>query len=116
MLLAVDVGNTHTVIGLFEGDVLICHWRVKTDQTNTADELAAILHGLFELKTINFDDISHMIVASVVPPIKAAWRNLSMDHFAFEPMQVSRHLDTGLKIMIDKIIALTIRLFIVISL
>ena len=42
-----------------------------------------------------------MIIASVVPPIKAAWRNLSMNLFSFEPMQVSRHLDTGLKIMID---------------
>ena len=101
MLLAVDVGNSHTVIGIFEGETLICHWRVRTDQTNTADELATILHGLFSLKNIKFPDISNMIIASVVPPIKAAWRNLSMNLFSFEPLQVSRHLDTGLKIMID---------------
>ncbi|MEN8142499.1 MAG: type III pantothenate kinase [Thermodesulfobacteriota bacterium] len=101
MLLAVDVGNTHTVIGLFEKDTLISHWRVRTDPTYTADELASILHGLFALKNISFDDVASMIIASVVPPIKAAWRNLSMNLFAFEPMQVSRHLDTGLEIKID---------------
>jgi type III pantothenate kinase len=101
MLLAVDVGNTHTVIGVFEGETLICHWRVRTDHTSTADELATILHGLFTLKNLKFTNISNMIIASVVPPIKAAWRNLSMNLFAFAPLQVSRHLDTGLKIMID---------------
>ncbi len=101
MLMAVDVGNTHTVIGLFEGDTLICHWRVRTELTNTADELAATLHGLFALKHINFTDISGMVLASVVPPIQAAWRNLSMDLFSFEPLKISRHLDTGLKILTD---------------
>jgi type III pantothenate kinase len=101
MLMAVDVGNTHTVIGLFEGETLICHWRVRTELTNTADELAATIHGLFALKHIKFTDINNMILASVVPPIQAAWRNLSMDLFAFEPLRISRHLDTGLRIMID---------------
>jgi type III pantothenate kinase len=101
MLMAVDVGNTHTVIGLFEGETLICHWRVRTELTNTADELAATLHGLFALKSIKFTDVSNMVLASVVPPIQAAWRNLSMNLFAFEPLKISRHLNTGLKIMID---------------
>jgi type III pantothenate kinase len=101
MLLAVDVGNTHTVIGVFEGEIMICHWRVRTDHANTADELATILHGLFALKSIKFTDVSAMIISSVVPQVKAAWRNLSMNLFSFAPLQVSRHLDTGLKIMID---------------
>ena len=101
MLMAVDVGNTHTVIGLFEGETLICHWRVRTELTNTADELAATLHGLFALKHIKFDGISSVVLASVVPPIQAAWRNLSMNLFSFGPLKISRHLDTGLKIMTD---------------
>jgi type III pantothenate kinase len=101
MLMAVDVGNTHTVIGLFEGDTLICHWRVRTELTNTADELAATIHGLFALKHLKFTDINNMVLASVVPPIQAAWRNLSMDLFSFEPLKISRHLKTGLRIKID---------------
>lgn len=101
MLMAVDVGNTHTVIGLFEGDTLICHWRVRTELTNTADELAATLHGLFALKSLQFTNVSSMILASVVPPIQAAWRNLSLNLFACEPLNISRHLDTGLTICTD---------------
>ncbi len=101
MLMAVDVGNTHTVIGLFEGDTLICHWRVRTEITNTADELAATIHGLFALKHLKFTDVSSMVLASVVPPIQAAWRNLSLNFFSFEPLMISRHLDTGLKIKAD---------------
>lgn len=101
MLLAVDVGNTHTVIGLFEGEVMICQWRVRTELTNTSDELAATIHGLFALKHIKFTDITSMVLSSVVPPIQAAWRNLSMDLFSFEPLKISRDLNTGLKIVID---------------
>lgn len=101
MLMAVDVGNTHTVIGLFEGETMICHWRVRTELTNTADELAATIHGLFALKHINFIDISAMVLASVVPPIQAAWRNLALNLFSFEPLRISRHLDTGLEIITD---------------
>jgi len=101
MLMAVDVGNTHTVIGLYEGETLICHWRVRTELTNTADELAATIHGLFTLKHIDYNDINGMVLACVVPPIQSAWRNLSMDLFSFEPMEISRHLDTGLEIKTD---------------
>ena len=46
MLLAIDVGNTHTVLGLFDGDDLVEHWRIATDARRTADELAVVLHGL----------------------------------------------------------------------
>lgn len=101
MLLAVDIGNTHTVIGLYEGETLICHWRVRTVPTNTADELAATIHGLFTLKHISSDDISNMIMASVVPPIQAAWRSLAMNLFSFEPMEISGIFDTGLTILTD---------------
>ncbi|MDT8334990.1 MAG: type III pantothenate kinase [Desulfurivibrionaceae bacterium] len=101
MLMAVDVGNTHTVLGLYKGETLICHWRVRTELTNTADELAATIHGLFALKHIDFNDISRMVLASVVPPIQSAWRNLAMDLFSFEPLEISSHLDTGLTIKTD---------------
>lgn len=101
MLMAVDVGNTHTVIGLFEGDTLIYHWRIRTEISNTADELAATIHGLFTMKHLHFTDISSMVLASVVPPIQSAWRKLSLNLFAFEPLNISRHLDTGLTIRTD---------------
>src|SRR4051794_16680089 len=46
MLLAVDVGNTQTVLGLFEGEALVEHWRIATEAHRTADEIAVVLHGL----------------------------------------------------------------------
>ena len=101
MLLAVDVGNTHTVIGVFEGETVICHWRVRTDQTNTADELATILHGLFSLKNIKFTDISNMIIASVVPPLTAVLEKMSTRHFGVEPLIVGPGIKTGMPILYE---------------
>ena len=48
MLLTIDVGNTHTVLGLFEGEEVIEHWRIATDDRRTADEIAVVLQGLLD--------------------------------------------------------------------
>jgi type III pantothenate kinase len=48
MLLAIDVGNTQTVLGLFDGDALVEHWRIATDSRRTADEIALMIRGLLD--------------------------------------------------------------------
>ncbi len=67
MLLAVDVGNSHTVSGIFKKGQLVGNWRLQSRQDRTADELAIRYHGLFQMVGINPEQITGFIIASVVP-------------------------------------------------
>ncbi len=73
MLFTVDVGNSHTVTGLFDGDTLVDQWRLKSDRDRTDDELAIRYHALFAMAGIDKKDIDGIILASVVPSLEAAW-------------------------------------------
>ena len=68
MLLVVDIGNTHTAFGLFDGEALRFDWRIETRSQRTADEHAATLRGLFELEKLNLGQVDAAIISSVVPP------------------------------------------------
>ena len=80
MLLAIDVGNSQTVCGIFKKSSLFCHWRLKTDREKTADELAARFLSLFSMQDIQFKDISGVIIASVVPTQQQAWQEFSVKY------------------------------------
>ncbi len=69
MLLVMDIGNTHTVIGLFDKNALICDWRVHTNPVITADEFSVILGNLFSAKHIPLASIKKTVISSVVPPM-----------------------------------------------
>jgi len=102
MLLAVDIGNTHMVIGVFTGQTLRCHWRVKTDKANTVDELAAIFHGLFTMEGLHFNDISDTIISSVVPTMQAAWAAFATRYLNTAPLVVGTEtVRTGMPVLID---------------
>lgn len=73
MLLAVDVGNTHTVSGVFAGDRLAAEWRLKSDRDRTGDELAIRYHSLFQMTGIQMKDLTGFILSSVVPTLETAW-------------------------------------------
>ncbi|HIQ37593.1 MAG TPA: type III pantothenate kinase [Desulfocapsa sulfexigens] len=73
MLFTIDVGNSHTVTGLFDGDKLIGQWRLKSDHERPNDELAIRYHSLFSMAEVNKKDIDGVIIASVVPALEAAW-------------------------------------------
>lgn len=77
MLLAVDVGNSHTVCGLFKEEGLVHHWRLKTDRKKTADELAAVFYTFLAMAGASFRDIDAVILASVVPTQLRAWREFT---------------------------------------
>lgn len=77
MLLAVDVGNTQTVIGLFAQSHLSCHWRIATDKVATADELNIKIRGLFSISPYTLDDIDDMVLSSVVPALSDLWHEVA---------------------------------------
>jgi type III pantothenate kinase len=102
MLLAIDVGNSHTVCGVFNNSRLLCHWRLKTDREKTADEFAARFLSLFTMQNLRFEDISGVIIASVVPPQLQAWQEFSLKYTDCSPLLVnSQSLDIGIKITLD---------------
>ncbi len=89
MLLAIDVGNTHTTIGLFQNRRLVADWRLRTDRRQTADELAASLHGLFELRQRSLADVRAAVVASVVPSFKLALDSFFEHYLGLHPLYVT---------------------------
>ena len=102
MLLAIDVGNSQTVCGIFKKDSLLCHWRLKTDREKTADELAARFLSLFAMQDILFKDISGVIIASVVPTQQQAWQEFSNRYTKCAPLLVHGNtLNTGITIVTD---------------
>jgi len=102
MLLAIDVGNSQTVCGVFTEAKLICHWRLKTDRQKTADELAARFLSLFAMQDLLFKDITGVIIASVVPTQQQAWQEFSTRYTNCSPMLVNDQLlNTGIKIVTD---------------
>ncbi|MDR2586681.1 MAG: type III pantothenate kinase [Coriobacteriales bacterium] len=96
MLLAVDVGNTQTVLGLYEGERLLAHWRVATVTTDTADELDVRVRALFTLKGFECDLVTEVGIASVVPPLTEQWRLVAARHTQSEPLILNSSLDMGI--------------------
>jgi type III pantothenate kinase len=105
MLLALDVGNTNTVLGLFrlEGDKpeLAAHWRVTTHRTQTVDEYGVFFVNLFEMHGMAPNQVTHIIIASVVPPVESTLRQVCEDYFHVEPMFVEPGIKTGMPMLID---------------
>ena len=73
MLLAIDMGNTQTVIGLFDGDELLQSWRMPTDRSFTADEIHVRLLGFFQMRGLALDCVDAIAFAGVVPELSRAW-------------------------------------------
>lgn len=97
MLLAIDIGNTNTTIGLFDNDTLLCDFRLQSRHDNTGDEFAALIASLLLTKGYGLGDISGMAMAYVVPPVGDALRELAARHLNVEPFIVTADTDTGLK-------------------
>lgn len=90
MLFVLDVGNTNTVLGVFDNDTLIHDWRIKTDRYKTEDEFGMLIHSLFEYKGLSFQDITGVIISSVVPPIMFALEKMSRDYFHLEAVVIGK--------------------------
>jgi len=101
MLLAIDVSNTHTKVGVYDHDRLARHWRLRTDAERTADEYGAMLLGLFAASGLETTEITGVIVSSVVPPINQVVDELSRKFFGHAPMSIGPGIKTGMPILYD---------------
>ena len=101
MLLVMDVGNTHIVLGLFQGDDLLHHWRIQTDRNATEDEYAMLLKSLFEHVGIRMEEIDGVSISSVVPPLKRVLHLLVRKYFGLQPLVIGPGVKTGLNIQYE---------------
>jgi type III pantothenate kinase len=101
MILAVDVGNTQTVIGLFDEERLVGHWRVSSNASLTADELMITVDALLGVPGHAWSVVERAVIASVVPKLTDAWSEASRKATGRDPMVVGPGLKTGLAIRTD---------------
>ena len=102
MLLAVNVGNTNTILGVFRGEDLAWHWRTSTQAERTADELAVLFGGLLAQQELSFSrQITGVVISSVVPPTTQALREMAVRYFGFPPVVVEPGTRTGIPILTD---------------
>jgi type III pantothenate kinase len=101
MLLTIDVGNTHTVLGLFEGETIAHRLRLSSRRDATADEVDALIAGMLLQRGIGFEAIDDAILASVVPPLTEVFEKLCADRLGRPPMVVGPGIKTGMQILYD---------------
>jgi type III pantothenate kinase len=98
MLLAIDLGNTNTVFGVYDGERLVMHWRLSTQKNRTVDEYGILLRNLFALENIDAKKIQTVIVASVVPPLDAVLSEMVQGYFSVAPVFVT-HENAGIPVL-----------------
>jgi len=101
MLLVIDAGNTHTVIGLYENGGLRAHWRLFTSHYRTKDELGILLSALLQQEGALASEVNACCISSVAPPLDTALLALSREAFGVEPIVVGPGVKTGLVIQVD---------------
>ena len=105
MLLAIDVGNTNTVLGLYRLDAdkpeLAAHWRVTTHLHQTSDEYGVFFVNLFEMNGLAPSQVTHIIISSVVPPVEGTLRQVCQEYFHLQPLFVEPGIKTGMPVLQD---------------
>ena len=98
-LLAADIGNSHTFLGLFEGEEVTAHWRVATDERRTSDEWAVLLRGLL---AGHLADVTGISLCATVPAVLHEWREMLAEHFAdVTAVVVEPGIRTGVPVLMD---------------
>jgi type III pantothenate kinase len=101
MLLAIDIGNTNIVLGLYQGKKLITHWRLATQAERTADEYGLIIAQLIDYAGYRCNQISAIAVSCVVPPMLTTAQELAQKFFKIEPLIVGPGIKTGMPILYE---------------
>jgi type III pantothenate kinase len=101
MLLVIDVGNTNTVVGLYDGDKLLHDWRIRTVIDHTVDEYGALILGLLKNCRVNAKSVQSIIISCVVPPMLNILEPLCQKYFGIEPLIVGPGMKTGMPIFYD---------------
>lgn len=111
MLLVLDVGNTNTVLGVFEtgpegSDAgkpgrLIAHWRVSTNKSQTVDEYGVLFRNLFAMNGIEVSSVQGTVISSVVPPLDSTLREVCERYFQIQPLFIEPGVKTGMPVHYD---------------
>ncbi len=112
MLLVLDVGNTNTVLGVYELGVpgfaakvgtprLLAHWRVATVMTHTVDEYGVLFRNLFAIGKVEAADVRGIIISSVVPPMDSTLREVCERYFHLKPLFVEPGIKTGMPVLYE---------------
>ncbi len=112
MLLAIDVGNTNTVLGLYRlandatepatGPEMVANWRITTPSSvQTSDEFGVLLRNLFQLKGLEIGVVDGIAISSVVPPLDSTLRQVCELYFNVKPMFVEPGIKTGIPVLTD---------------
>lgn len=99
MLLVIDIGNTNTSLGVFDGERLVAHWRLTTERARTGDEWGVLARNLFALTELDFKSIDAIAIASVVPPLNFTLKRMAEIYFHLTPLFVDHTIDTGVRIL-----------------
>ncbi len=108
MLLVIDVGNTNTVLGVFEakhdkpgGARLLAHWRVSTAKTQMVDEYGVLFRNLFAMHGLEVSSVQGIVISSVVPPLDSTLREMCERYFHLRPLFVEPGVKTGMPVLYD---------------
>jgi type III pantothenate kinase len=113
MLLVIDVGNTNTVLGVFQMNAagfapssgskarMLAHWRVATIKTHTVDEYGVLFRNLFSIAKIEAADVRGIIISSVVPPLDSTLREVCERYFHLKPLFVEPGIKTGMPVQYE---------------
>ena len=96
MLMVLDVGNTNIVLGVYDDDKLLVHWRVSTDRQKTADEYGMLVNDLFLYGGVKLADINAVVISSVVPPLIVPLTRMCERYFGVDPLVVGPGVKTGI--------------------
>lgn len=101
MLITIDIGNTNVVIGIYQNETLIAHWRLSSQTARTHDESWILLSSLIKANAIEIAKIHGGIISSVVPNLTSTFIQVLEDYFHFEPIVVNSDLNIDLKILYE---------------
>src|SRR5271157_667794 len=111
MLFVLDVGNTNTVLGVFEAKPaehgvvhygrLIAHWRVSTTKTQTVDEYGVLFRNLFAMNGLEVGSVQGTVISSVVPPLDSTLREVCERYFHSRPLFIEPGVKTGMPVHYD---------------
>ncbi|WP_342563725.1 type III pantothenate kinase [Paenibacillus sp. FSL R7-0345] len=98
MMLAVDIGNTNIVLGIYRKRELLHHFRLSTARQSTVDEYGVLIHNLFQMSNMSFKDVEGVIISSVVPPLVQVIVEMCVKYIGKDPLLVGPGIKTGLNL------------------
>jgi type III pantothenate kinase len=112
MLFVLDVGNTNTVLGVFERSAanddaaphyvrLLANWRVTTSKTQTVDEYGVLFRNLFSMAHLEVSEVQGIVISSVVPPLDTVLRGVCERYFSLKPLFIEPGVKTGMPVLYD---------------